>query len=99
MNLDAKFEYAIPKSGFSWGLGLTPGFAVGDMESSSTQVCTIETGSVTCTWDDKGCHSIWYAQRNMRLFGYLARVCEKQVPASKCPKRSLFDGSQLLILD
>jgi intracellular sulfur oxidation DsrE/DsrF family protein len=66
------------------------------MQSESTQVCTIETGSVTCNWDDKGCHSIWYAQRNMRLFGYLARVCEKQVPAGKCPKRSLFDGSQLL---
>jgi hypothetical protein len=99
MNLDAKFEYAIPGSGFTWGLGLTPGFVLGKMESSSTQVCTIETGSVTCNWDDKGCHSIWYAQRNMRFFGYLARVCEKQVPASKCPKRSLFDGSQLLILD
>lgn len=29
----------------------------------------------TCTWDDKNCHALWVAQRNLQVNGYLRRSC------------------------
>lgn len=28
-----------------------------------------------CTWDDKKCHQVWYADRVMRVWGHAQRVC------------------------
>ncbi|KAI1427971.1 hypothetical protein F5Y12DRAFT_734454 [Xylaria sp. FL1777] len=43
--------------------------------STEEQFCTSTGATNMCTWNDQNCHQVWYAQRDIRLYGYFTRVC------------------------
>jgi hypothetical protein len=36
-----------------------------------------------CTWDDQGCHQVWYADRTKRIWGHMSRVCVGKTSSGK----------------
>ncbi|KAI2616775.1 hypothetical protein GGR54DRAFT_608849 [Hypoxylon sp. NC1633] len=60
-----------------WGLkaGTSVSYKWDNSKSDQKTVCTSQSARNSCTWQDDQCHQIWYAQRDMRLYGYAMRVC------------------------
>ncbi len=56
--------------------------------AKSEQICTSTSNQGTCTWDDKGCHAIWVAQRNTLVNGYIRRSCNTPRSGTNVPDSS-----------
>ncbi|KAI1408065.1 hypothetical protein F5Y13DRAFT_194771 [Hypoxylon sp. FL1857] len=75
--LDLALQFALPVSlPEKISLGGSLSYHWDTSKSESTTVCTTTSADNTCFWDDQKCHQVWFAQRNRRLYGYAARVCE-----------------------
>ncbi|KAI1137481.1 hypothetical protein F5Y05DRAFT_419415 [Hypoxylon sp. FL0543] len=61
-------------------------------KSNSMTMCTSVVSDNTCFWDDQKCHQVWFAQRNRRLYGYAARVCEGKTGAKVQRQEQNKDG-------
>jgi hypothetical protein len=75
IDLTLKLDYEKkPLSG-----GGSAGFAVththSETETSLTQSCVSISDNQACSWDDKACHQVWYADRNLHVWGQIERVC------------------------
>jgi hypothetical protein len=75
-SLELSLGFALPLEGFSVQLGGTRSYTWGNTTTQQTQVCVTTENSNSCTWDDKGCHQVWRAQRVRRIYGYISRVCQ-----------------------
>ena len=56
--------------------------------AKAEQICTAASNTGTCTWDDKQCHAIWVAQRNVQVNGYLRRSCNTNRSGTNVPNSS-----------
>ncbi|KAI0839544.1 hypothetical protein F5Y06DRAFT_303218 [Hypoxylon sp. FL0890] len=75
--IDLAFELAIPGTDTAKiKLGTAHSYNTQHSQSNSMTMCTTSSSDNTCFWDDQKCHQVWFAQRNRRLYGYAARVCE-----------------------
>ncbi|KAI2628532.1 hypothetical protein GGR54DRAFT_348492 [Hypoxylon sp. NC1633] len=55
-------------------------------ETNRETICTSTSARNQCSWDnDDKCHQIWFAQRDVRLYGYVARVCQKSTSKKDKP--------------
>ncbi|KAM0802055.1 hypothetical protein BDR22DRAFT_971525 [Usnea florida] len=55
------------------------------------QMCTSVSSTGTCTWNDKACHAVWAADRNIQVNGYIRRSCNtprKGTNVPNSPQRS-----------
>ncbi|KAK9426725.1 hypothetical protein SUNI508_00252 [Seiridium unicorne] len=73
--LEASFEFAKLKSGAGFGLSSGVTYSHSDVSSTESTLCSSDGATNTCTWNDGKCHQVWFAQRNIRLYGYYTRVC------------------------
>ncbi|KAF2755316.1 hypothetical protein EJ05DRAFT_478335 [Pseudovirgaria hyperparasitica] len=53
--------------------------------SQAFSTCSTVSNTGTCTWEDKGCHAIWKAKRNKRIFGYMRRSCNTPRDGTNMP--------------
>ncbi|KAK9781168.1 hypothetical protein SCAR479_04989 [Seiridium cardinale] len=73
--LEANFEFAKLNSGAGFGLSSGVTYSHSDVSSTESTLCSSDGATNTCTWNDGKCHQVWFAQRNIRLYGYYTRVC------------------------
>ncbi|KAG9232313.1 hypothetical protein BJ875DRAFT_467202 [Amylocarpus encephaloides] len=57
------------------GVELSGGYSHTWGTGDSTTICTESQGHAQCGWEDQDCHQPWSAQRNIKMYGYIARVC------------------------
>ncbi|KAH9907216.1 hypothetical protein F4778DRAFT_799554 [Xylariomycetidae sp. FL2044] len=62
-------------------------------ETNGTTICTTAAAYNTCTWEDEECHQVWYATRNVRVYGYVARICNGKGKGGSMLNEELKDGS------
>ncbi|KAG9231471.1 hypothetical protein BJ875DRAFT_486979 [Amylocarpus encephaloides] len=72
--IEGKLEFAIA-SGGKFTIGTNPKYSYKHSEGDTSTICTSESSQARCTFDDEKCHSVWSAQRNMKIHGHLQRVC------------------------
>ncbi|KAI0179901.1 hypothetical protein GGR52DRAFT_217909 [Hypoxylon sp. FL1284] len=73
--IDAAIEGKVWDDKVGLKLGMGGSYKVDNQDNKAHMTCTSESARNQCTWNDQGCHQIWYAQRDARLYGYAVRVC------------------------
>ncbi|KAI6082496.1 hypothetical protein F4821DRAFT_281790 [Hypoxylon rubiginosum] len=72
--LDVAIDGKIFKDyGLKYGASLS--YKWDNSKGTSQSVCTSQSARNQCSWEDDKCHQVWYAQRDVRLYGYAMRVC------------------------
>ena len=82
--MSAAFEFKLSDS---FGLTITPEGNGG--KNGQRTLCSTQSSTSTCTWDDKACHTIWASSRKIQVFGYMRRRCHYHTASksnsSSCP--------------
>ncbi|KAH7471573.1 hypothetical protein FOMA001_g13616 [Fusarium oxysporum f. sp. matthiolae] len=73
--VEAKLEKTIPNIDAKVSIGSNVKYQHSDVGADTTQICTLDQTTNRCTWDDQGCHQVWYADRTKRIWGHISRVC------------------------
>ncbi|KAH7150304.1 hypothetical protein B0J13DRAFT_499263 [Dactylonectria estremocensis] len=73
--IDATLDLAIPNSENKVSLGSSINYQHTDVDGKSTMICTTDSTTNTCQWEDEGCHQVWFADRTKRIWGHMDRVC------------------------
>ncbi|KAF5000036.1 hypothetical protein FGRMN_2046 [Fusarium graminum] len=73
--IEAKFETAIPDTNAKVSIGTNVKYQHSDSQADTTTICTTDATTNRCTWNDQGCHQVWYADRTKRIWGHMSRVC------------------------
>ncbi|KAH6887134.1 hypothetical protein B0T10DRAFT_607888 [Thelonectria olida] len=73
--LDASLDYAIPNTAAKVTFGSSINYQHTDLDGKSTMICTTDSTTNTCNWEDQGCHQVWFADRTKRIWGHMDRVC------------------------
>ncbi|KAM0351798.1 hypothetical protein ACHAPU_002310 [Fusarium lateritium] len=76
--VEGKLEMAIPDTNAKVSIGSNIKYQHSDAQSDTTTICTTDSTNNRCTWDDQGCHQVWYADRTKRIWGHMSRVCVGQ---------------------
>ncbi|KAI5456845.1 hypothetical protein BGZ63DRAFT_434054 [Mariannaea sp. PMI_226] len=76
--VEAKFEYGIPNTQSKFSIGANVKYQHTDVTADTTQICTTDSTTNRCTWNDQGCHQVWFADRTKRIWGHVSRVCVGQ---------------------
>jgi hypothetical protein len=58
-----------------FGVDISTGYSHTWSVGNTDTTCTTDSGQATCNFSDHLCHQIWQAQRNVEVYGYVARVC------------------------
>ncbi|KAI1373484.1 hypothetical protein F4677DRAFT_448312 [Hypoxylon crocopeplum] len=82
--LDAGFEYKVFEN---WSLKASSSYSYkfDESKANAKTVCTSQSARNQCTWEDDECHQVWYAQRDVRLYGYSTRVCNSSTKQKDKP--------------
>ncbi|KAF9770780.1 hypothetical protein IL306_011617 [Fusarium sp. DS 682] len=73
--VEAKFELAVPDTSPKVSFGTNVKYQHSDIKSDMTTICTTDQTTNRCTWNDQGCHQVWYGDRTKRIWGHVSRVC------------------------
>ncbi|EWY81981.1 hypothetical protein FOYG_14110 [Fusarium oxysporum NRRL 32931] len=73
--LDGALEFAIPNTEAKVSLGSSINYQHTDVDGTTTMICTTDSTTNTCQWEDQDCHQVWFADRTKRIWGHMDRVC------------------------
>ncbi|RKK65343.1 hypothetical protein BFJ69_g16368 [Fusarium oxysporum] len=73
--LDGALEFAIPNTEAKVSLGSSINYQHTDVDGTATMICTTDSTTNTCQWEDQDCHQVWFADRTKRIWGHMDRVC------------------------
>ncbi|CAJ0547551.1 Ff.00g043050.m01.CDS01 [Fusarium sp. VM40] len=73
--VEAKLEMVIPDTTNKVSIGSNVKYQHSDAQADTTTICTTDSTTNRCTWNDQGCHQVWYADRTKRIWGHMSRVC------------------------
>ncbi|EXL90039.1 hypothetical protein NOF04DRAFT_4227 [Fusarium oxysporum II5] len=73
--LDGALEFAIPNTEAKVSLGSSINYQYTDVDGTTTMICTTDSTTNTCQWEDQNCHQVWFADRTKRIWGHMDRVC------------------------
>ncbi|KAL4724359.1 hypothetical protein ACLX1H_008973 [Fusarium chlamydosporum] len=73
--IDGALEFAIPNTEAKVSLGSSINYQHTDVDGTSTMICTTDSTTNTCQWEDQDCHQVWFADRTKRIWGHMDRVC------------------------
>ncbi|EXA30389.1 hypothetical protein FOVG_18222 [Fusarium oxysporum f. sp. pisi HDV247] len=73
--LDGALEFAIPNTEAKVSLGSSINYQHTDVDGTTTMICTTDSTTNTCQWEDQDCHQVWFADRTKRIWGHMNRVC------------------------
>ncbi|CAF9930737.1 hypothetical protein IMSHALPRED_008265 [Imshaugia aleurites] len=88
-NFGTKIEAQIPlwfNKDASGTAGLSYDHSFGG--ANAVQMCTSQSDTGTCNWNDRDCHAVWSAQRNIQVNGYLRRSCNTPRSGTNVPNSS-----------
>ncbi|KAL6399782.1 hypothetical protein AUP68_17189 [Ilyonectria robusta] len=73
--LDASLAYAIPNTAATVTFGSSINYQHTDVSSDTSMICTTDSTTNQCNWEDQACHQVWFADRTKRIWGHMDRVC------------------------